>query len=78
MEFQNSLFTDPFSDPLVKRLKTDLDAANEIIDGNKVKIEKLENENKEIKEKYEKLLKDSMILAEKYMSIIAKMKYIDL
>lgn len=68
--------TNPMLDPLVSRLSDKVNEAKEILLDRKAYIEKLEAENKELKDKYEKLLKDNMEMAERYLSIVEKIKAI--
>ena len=68
--------TNPMSDPLVQRLSFDLNEAKEMLNDRKKIIDDLSAENKELRGKYERLLKDNMEMAERYLSIVEKIKAI--
>ena len=68
--------TNPMSDPLVQRLSFDLNETKEMLNDRKKIIDDLSAENKELRAKYEKLLKDNMEMAERYLSIVEKIKAI--
>ena len=68
--------TNPMSDPLVQRLSFDLNEAKEMLNDRKKVIDDLTAENRELRDKYEKLLKDNMEMAERYLSIVEKIKSI--
>lgn len=69
---------DPLADPLVRRLTHDLTEAKEIIKDKQKSIDDLELNNKCLRDKYERLLKDNMEMAERYLSIVEKIKGIGL
>lgn len=64
------------SDAYIASLQYNLSMANEKIKEQKVKIDEYTAENKGLREKYEKLLKDNMEMADRYLSIIEKIKEI--
>lgn len=68
--------SNPMSDPLVQRLSYDLNEAKEIIKDMKMTNDELRIQNKELSEKYERLLKDNMEMSDRYLSIIDKIKRI--
>lgn len=68
--------TNPMSDPLVQRLSFDLNEAKAMLNDRKKIIDDLSAENKELRGKYERLLKDNMEMAERYLSIVEKIKAI--
>ena len=69
--------TNPMEDPFVQRMSYDLNETKELLNERQRYIESLESENKILHEKYNQLLKDNMEMAERYLSIIVKIKAIE-